>query len=217
MSVSRDNILTIIRQNNGVNVDSLAREMQLAPATVRRHLDILERDGLVDHSEVRKPTGRPQYSFHLTEKGHDSVPKDYSRLLNELVSEIKSIPAADLASRSGDEVLRDSFTRIGEKRAAEYRRGRSPVEAVRAAFEEGGYDPVVETDDNGLKIRVTNCPYRRASIDDEIICTVDRSMVTNLLGSEIEHSVEMSPEENECIYILGVEHLAKIDSKVLGD
>ena len=95
--------MTIIRQNNGVNVDELAKEMQLGPATVRWHLDILERDGLVDHSEVRKPTGRPQYSFHLTdEKGHDSVLKDYSRLLNELVSDIKNIPTSDLGAQTGD-------------------------------------------------------------------------------------------------------------------
>jgi len=215
MSVSRDNILTIIRQNNGVNVDELAKEMQLAPATVRRHLDILERDGLVDHSEVRKPTGRPQYSFHLTEKGHDSVPKDYSRLLNELVSEIKNIPATEITSQSGDEVLRASLSRIGEKRAAEYIQGRRPVEAVTAAFENGGYDPIVETNNDGLKIRVTNCPYRRASIDDDIICTVDRSMVNSLLGSEVEHSVEMSPEANECVYMLGAKQLVQIDSQVL--
>ena len=216
MSVSRDNILTIIRQSSGVNVDELAGEMQLAPATVRRHLDILERDGLVDHTEVRKPTGRPQYSFHLTEKGHDSVPKDYSRLLNELVSEIKSIPAENLGSRSGDDVLRDTLSRIGEKRAAMYIQGRKPVEAVTAAFEEGGYDPIIESDSAGVKIRVTNCPYRRASIDDDIICTVDRSMVASLLGKNIDHNVEMSSESNECVYSLDAKQLAMIDSRALG-
>ncbi len=216
MSVSRDNILTIIRQNNGVNVDELAKQMQLAPATVRRHLDILERDGLVDHTEIRKPTGRPQYSFHLTEKGHDSVPKDYSRLLNELVSDIKNLPAENISSRSGDDVLRESLTRIGEKRAATYLQGRRPVEAVAAAFEEGGYDPIVETGEDGLRIRVTNCPYRRASIDDDIICTVDRSMVTSLLGKSVIHNVEMSPEANECVYMLGAEQLVQIDSQALG-
>ena len=108
--------------------------MQLAPATVRRHMDILEWDRLVDHTEVRKPTGRPQYSFHLTEKGHDSVTKDYSRLLNELVSAIKNIPQENLGGRSGEDVLRDSVFRIGEKRAAMYIQGHKPVEAVTAAF-----------------------------------------------------------------------------------
>ena len=51
-------------------------------------------------------------------------------------------------------MLRDSLTRIGERRAAEYAQGRRPVEAVQAAFEDGGYDPIVETDAEGLKIRV---------------------------------------------------------------
>jgi len=216
MSVSRDNILTIIRQNNGVNVDELAKQMELAPATVRRHLDILERDGLVDHTEIRKPTGRPQYSFHLTEKGHDSVPKDYSRLLNELVSDLKSVSSDDFGGKSGDEVLKQSLTRIGEARAAEYGLGRRPVEAVTAAFEDGGYDPIVEIDEDGLKIRVTNCPYRKASIDDEIICTVDRSMIRSLLGDKVQHSVEMSPEANYCVYVLASDHLVQIDSQALG-
>ena len=111
MSVSRDSILTIIRRNDGANVDDLANEVDLAPATVRRHLDILGRDGLVDHVELRKHTGRPQHVFHLTEKGHDSVPKDYGRLLSELIHDIKNISIEDANGRSGDEILRESLAR----------------------------------------------------------------------------------------------------------
>jgi len=176
-------------------------------------LDILERDGLVDHSEVRKPTGRPQYSFHLTEKGQDSVPKDYSRLLNELVSDIKSISTGEL----GGQILRESLARIGERRAGEYARSRRPVEVVKAAFEDGGYGPVLETDEDGLEIRVTNCPYRRASIDDEITCTVDRSMIKYLLGDKVQHTVEMSPETNEGVYMLSADQIVNVDSLAAGD
>ena len=213
MSISRDNILTIIRQNNGVNVDDLAAEMDLAPATVRRHLDILERDGLVDHTEVRKPTGRPQYSFHLTEKGHDSVPKDYSRLLTELVREIESISADAIGGRAGSEVLKDTLTRIGQKRATEYSRGREPLDAVRAAFEDGGYDPIIEANGDGLKIRVTNCPYRRASADDNIICTVDEAMVQSLLGPGVEHNASIARQANECTYLMDEAQFKKIDTR----
>lgn len=216
MSVSRDNILTIIRQNNGVNVDDLANEMDLAPATVRRHLDILERDGLVDHTEVRKATGRPQYAFRLTEKGHDSVPKDYSRLLGELVLDIKGIPSDGLGGRTGDEILRESLTRIGRKRAEEYRRDRKPLEALQAAFEDGGYDSIIETNEDGLKIRVTNCPYRRASIEDNIICTVDESMVQSLLGDGVEHQASIAEQADACIYLLSNDQLKKIDTVAAG-
>jgi predicted ArsR family transcriptional regulator len=212
MSVSRDNILTIIRQKSGVNVDELATEMDLAPATVRRHLDILERDGLVDHTEVLNPPGRPQYALHLTETGHDSVPKDYSRLLNELVQDIKGISSDGLGGRTGDEVLKEAFSRIGVQRAENYGRGRKPVDAVRAAFEDGGYDPIIELDDDGLKVRVTNCPYRKASAEDSIVCTVDQTMMSNLLGDSVEHTVSMSPRNNECVYMLSSGKLQQIDS-----
>jgi DeoR family suf operon transcriptional repressor len=212
MSVSRDNILAIIRRNDGANVDDLAAGVDLAPATIRRHLDILGRDGLVDHVEVRKRSGCPQHVFHLTEKGHDSVPKDYSRLLNELVIDIKNIPSEGLDGRSGDEVLRGSIARIGQKRAELFGRGRKPVEAVQAAFEDGGYDPIIETNDEGLTIRITNCPYRRASADDSIICTVDRTMIASLLGEGVEHQVSIVAQSNECVYWLDIDGLKKIDS-----
>ena len=78
--------------------------IKLAPSTVRHYLDILEHHGLVSNSDVRKTTGRPKYSFHLTEKGYDSIPKDYSRLLNARVSVIKNITVEKLVSRSGNDV-----------------------------------------------------------------------------------------------------------------
>jgi hypothetical protein len=55
----------------------------------------------------------------------------------------------------------------------------------------------------------------RASIDDEIICTVDRSMIKHLLGDNVEHGVEMSPEANECVYMMTYDQLIKIDSVAL--
>jgi len=82
------------------------------------------------------------------------------------------------------------------------------VEAVQAAFE----DRCRRFEDTG-----TNCPYRRASIDDEIIWTVDRSMIKHLLGDKVEHVVEMSAEANECVYMLSADHLINVDSVAAGD
>ena len=42
-------------------------------------------------------------------------------------------------------------------------------------------------------------------------------MVTSLVGNEIEHSIEMSPEASMCVYMLGNKHLEKIDSAALND
>ena len=217
MSVSRNKILVIIRQNNGVSVDDLSRELGLAQATVRRHLDILERDDLVSHTEIRRPADRPRFSFFLTEHGHESVPKDYGRLLGELVSEIRNTPVGGIDGRSGQDVIVDSLTRIGQKRATEYAQGRQLVDAVRAAFEAGGYDPIFEKSDAGMKIRIRNCPYRQIAAKDDIICTVDRSLIQVLFGDNVEHQKEMSEGSNECSYEISTAQLEKVDAVTAGD
>ena len=69
----------------------MAKEIGLAPATVRGHLDILQRDRLVDFAEVRQRTGRPGYAFYLTDAGHETLPKGYDVLLGLVVQELDTL------------------------------------------------------------------------------------------------------------------------------
>ena len=62
METTRQTILGILRRREST-VDSLTKELGQASATIRRHLDILARDGHVDVSQVRRKTGRPRYLF----------------------------------------------------------------------------------------------------------------------------------------------------------
>ena len=66
---SREAILEILRHRERVGVEELAQELRLAGATVRRHLDVLMRDGYVSVSQIRGGPGRPRYAFSLTEAG----------------------------------------------------------------------------------------------------------------------------------------------------
>ena len=88
MEGTRLRILQLLQKDGHATVEGLATGIGLAPATIRRHLDILQRDRLVGFDEVRKRTGRPEYSFYLTEDGQESLPKDYDRLLAMVVDEI---------------------------------------------------------------------------------------------------------------------------------
>ena len=69
MEGARLRILQLLQKHSNDTVEGLANAIGLAPATIRRHLDILQRDRLVTFEEVRKRTGRPEYSFYLTEGG----------------------------------------------------------------------------------------------------------------------------------------------------
>ncbi len=108
-------ILQLLQKNGSDTVDGLARAIGLAPATIRRHLDILQRDRLVAFKEVRKKTGRPEYSFFLTENGQESLPKSYSELLNMVVGEMALLTVEDTAGRGGDQLLEMVFHRLSDK------------------------------------------------------------------------------------------------------
>ena len=63
----------LLRQGN-MTVATLARDTGLAPATVRRHLDILQRDGLVTYDQMSEGVGRPSHVYRLSEQGLEALP-----------------------------------------------------------------------------------------------------------------------------------------------
>ena len=87
---TRLQILVTLQRNGRETVENLARSLELVLATIRHHMDILQRDHLISFQEVKRPTGRPEYSFFLTEAGHEALPKNYGRLLDSLFQEISS-------------------------------------------------------------------------------------------------------------------------------
>ncbi|MCH7564941.1 MAG: ArsR family transcriptional regulator [Gemmatimonadetes bacterium] len=115
MQRTRERILKIIQSRRKETVADLARALELAQATVRRHLDILQRDRVVTYREVRKKTGRPEYSYFLTEEGQESMPKGYDRLLSMMIEELGSLASEDTSSRDGGQILEMVFRRLADR------------------------------------------------------------------------------------------------------
>ena len=112
LSGTRLNILTILQREGSMTVDQLAREIGLSSTTIRRHLDILQRDLLVSFDQIRQGSGRPEYRYSLTEDGHESGYRDYKSFLIDLIGEISGLSSTDLASKNGKELLSFLFARI---------------------------------------------------------------------------------------------------------
>ena len=117
---TREEILALLRRHTSMSVEELARAIGLAPATVRRYLDVLLRDDYVEVSQVRGGTGRPKHVFTLTEAGADMFPHHYVRMTQRLLGEIVSLGQGETAGRSGRQIADVVFERMAERIAAEY-------------------------------------------------------------------------------------------------
>jgi predicted ArsR family transcriptional regulator len=210
---SREAILGIMRHRDGVSVDELAQALGLAGATVRRHLDVLMRDGYVSVTQVRGGMGRPRYAFSLTEAGAELFSHHYVRLTRRLVDEIVSLSSDDTTGRTGAELAALLFEKMAGRLAHEYvaRVEGSTVEArVRSAASllvADGFDYEVAADEDGLRLFGRGCPCSRfGAMTGEApgACEHDRRLLETVIGATVTplERAEL-PNEYVCGYRIG--------------
>lgn len=210
MQSSRERILQIIQSRHAETVGGLARSLDLAPATVRRHLDILQRDSLVTYTEIRRGTGRPEHSFTLTEVGHESFPKGYDALLGKVVRELDALSEGDTAGKTGAQVLNMTLVRIGERIAAPSA-GKDRAGAIQSLVEtlqDHDFAPEIEDSEDGIRITLMNCPFRSVAMTDSSICAYDTTLISTILGSQVTRERCISRGDKACVYVTDDLHAA---------
>jgi predicted ArsR family transcriptional regulator len=223
VETTRQTILGILRRRQAT-VDDLSKELGLAPATIRRHLDILSRDGHVDVAQVRRKTGRPHYLFSLSESGEDLFPKHYVRLTNRLIEEIVALKADETSGRSGEELAGIVFDRMAQRlaqRIGPQVHGSSLGERVRAttaALVEEGIVFDVEEQDGAYLLIGHACPCPRAADRHPQACAHDQRLLSLLLGADVTY-VEPGAlgHDASCAYRVQGREPAKAGASVPGE
>ena len=205
MDGPRLHILNILQRQNRATVGLMARELGLASATVRRHLDILQRDHLITFGQVKKKTGRPEYTYYLTESGQESLPKDYSRLLGRLLHEMSSLSNAEIGDRSGYELLQLMFQRMALQTAA--RAGGETqdsfperVSRAVAILQEEKFEPEIEETNGVLRIQLHNCPFRSVVMENDSVCGYDGLLLSTILGTDVVLEKCVRDDDGACCY-----------------
>ena len=210
MEGSRLRILQILQKDRDSTVNGLARDIGLASATVRRHLDILQRDGLVAFTTVHKRTGRPEYSFHLTEEGQEALPKGYKRLLGLLIGELALLTPEDTKAHVGDQLLEFVFKRLSEQTCREIavemdgENLEHRLQALLRLLHKENFSPEAEVVDATLSIRLHNCPFRSVALQDSSVCSFDSNLISTVLGVDVERSECIQSGHNSCMYTANI-------------
>jgi len=220
MEGTRLRILQHLQKSVKETVDGLAVAIGLAPATIRRHLDILQRDRLVAFREVRKKTGRPEYSYYLTEAGHESLPKGYDKLLGMLVHEMSSLTPKDTHALDGDDILRLVFRRLSSRVSERYDdelAGRGiahRLATLMGHLEREAFFPEAEVAGGSLRIKLLNCPFRSVALASNTVCTFDLNLIGSILDVDITRQQCIHDGDTGCMYTadLGEKQVAALSS-----
>jgi predicted ArsR family transcriptional regulator len=203
---TRTKIIDVLRRHHEATVEDLTQALELAPATVRRHLDILQRDGHVTARPVRRETGRPHYAFSLTERGHDLLPHHYIRVTSRLLQEIVALRPQETSGRSGRELAGLVLERMAEglvnacaPRVTAATLGERLDQAVAALADEGIVFEVEPRGDEYL-VAAIDCLCCRLSESEGGVCGRDQRLLGKLLDADVEPDDTI--DEGACAYIV---------------
>lgn len=121
MQSTRARIIELLRAAGDATVEDITNGLALAPATVRRHLDVLLRDGLVEMRSERLPLGRPHFVFSLTDLGLEALPARQMYLVGAVLETILALTPVDTRGKDGMQVAVLVFDRLTERLVQQFR------------------------------------------------------------------------------------------------
>ena len=211
MESTREQVLHLLQARGDATVAALAEALGVGQASLRRHLDHLRVDGLVDVRLEHHGVGRPSFVFYPTEKGTERTPAGYSRLLSRLYAGLRSLDQAQVRGRDGAEVLRTTFGAVAEQVAQEHQaevaadslEGRV-AQTSHALQSEGIVDGWTERED-GYHLTNSACPYRQAAMANHGPCELDRRAIELLVAAPVRQIGRIVDGQAICEYVVAPE------------
>ena len=192
---TRERILVLLRRHGRLSAPRLAELLQLTSVGVRRHLALLERDGLVGSSTEKPRRGRPTAVYRLTDAGLETFPRHYDEVAREALAFLKDRDAAALSQFLAwrNERLAASYAgRVEGATLAER------TDALAEVLNEQGFMAEVEPADGGLRLCQHNCTVEHLATELPDLCASEAELFERLLGTRVERETTIVDGAARC-------------------
>ncbi|MGW4002403.1 helix-turn-helix transcriptional regulator [Streptomyces nigra] len=203
-SATRNRVARSILDHGPSTVAELAGRLGLTQAAVRRHLDALVADDVVEAREQRvygtRTRGRPAKVFALTDCGRDAFDQSYDKLA---VDALKWI-----AEREGGSEAVAAFARARiEAQARAYREAVEAAapdertEALAKALSADGYAAAARSaphPQQGEQLCQHHCPVAHVAEQFPQLCEAETEIFAELLGTHVQRLATIAHGDGVC-------------------
>jgi predicted ArsR family transcriptional regulator len=197
---TRGKIVSELRRRGSASATDLARSFGLSPNAVRQQLVVLERDGLVAETPVRRGPTKPTYEFSLTPDADKLFPQAYDKMLSAVLRELRS----QFGSSAVERVF-DGLSRRAIERARTAVTATDPQERVAQLTEmlrKSGVVAEYSLIDGGFALHEHNCPYSSAAKEHPEVCQVIHHVIDETIGGEHVQTESLAHGGKECRFEL---------------
>jgi predicted ArsR family transcriptional regulator len=198
---TRGRIVDLLRRRNRT-VDELASELGVTDNAVRLQLQLLERDGVVRASGVRRDggVGKPATFYEIVPSAEAALSNAYLPFLSTLLRALgeRLNPAAFRA------LMRDVGHRLAGNQATGDRNLEARVALASRLLNDLGGVTTIERSEDGrtLVIRGCGCPLGVAVAERKEVCNAVQVMLSDVIGTEVREHCDRSERPQCCFEVL---------------
>ncbi len=197
-SRTRDHVARSILENGPSTAAALGQRLGLTAAGIRRHLELLVSDGVLEarepHSALVRGRGRPSKVFVMSDKGREQFEHSYDDL---------AVAALKFMSAQSGEHLVTSFARSRaddiERKAAVGVAGRGDKSVAIAEFlTEQGYAANIRQREMGEELCQHHCPIAHVASEFPQLCEAETEALSRLLGTHVQRLATIAHGDGVC-------------------
>jgi predicted ArsR family transcriptional regulator len=199
---TRDRVTQLLLEHGAATAAQLGAELGLSPAAIRKHLDAMLTEGLVEVREHRprgpRGRGRPAKTFVLTEAARESFPHFYD--------DIATAALRWIAEHGGPGAVSDfaatQVSALEERcRAALREAGDDPIaraEALATALTAEGYAANASTIASGGQLCQHHCPVAHVAAEFPQLCDAETAVISRLVGTHVQRLATIAHGDGVC-------------------
>jgi predicted ArsR family transcriptional regulator len=194
MQQTRQRVLDYLEQRGSATARQLAQAFDMTSANLRRHLSILQKDGLivgVVGKLQNQGRGRPDHLYALSAEAKT----DLNPLTRAL---LRTLDFTEMNMKKLTEAL------LGNGTSPKGQITQRLVSAVRS-LEPLGYKPRWEARPQGPQMVFGRCPYAAIIADHPELCRMDVRVLEELLAVQVEQTAKLQPGPQhvpQCVFQL---------------
>jgi predicted ArsR family transcriptional regulator len=195
---TRDGVARSILENGPSTAVALGERLGLTPAGIRRHLDLLVADGILQARDPRiapsRGRGRPSKVFVMTDSGREKFEHSYDDL---------AVAALKFMSAQSGEHLVSAFAQsraddITRKAKPSIAKSGDKVVALADFLTEQGYAASVGPRGTGVELCQHHCPIAHVASEFPQLCEAETEALSNLLGTHVQRLATIAHGDGVC-------------------
>lgn len=195
---TRNAVARSILENGPSTAVLIGERLSLTPAGVRRHLDLLIEDGILEarepHIALTRGRGRPSKVFVMTDEGREKFEHSYDDLAVAALRFISAREGAHLVS----EFAQSRADEIARKAIPILAKAKNKSAALADFLTEEGYASTIHSRGQGEELCQHHCPIAHVASEFPQLCEAETELFSKLLGTHVQRLATIAHGDGVC-------------------